>query len=59
MFIHFIRSEEEEYRLENINYDNSIEIKIDNEVKKELNLNDINEKKRTYTLIIIIPAENG
>ena len=46
MFIHFIRSEEEEYRLENINYDNSIEIKIDNEVKKELNLNDINDKKK-------------
>ena len=46
LFIHFIRSEEEEYRLENINYDNSIEIKIDNEVKKELNLNDINDKKK-------------
>ena len=45
LFIHFIRSEEEEYRLENINYDNSIEIKIANEVKKELHLNDINKKK--------------
>ena len=46
LFIYFIRNEEEEYRLENIKFDNSIEIKninlnnsIENNIKVENNEN--------------------
>ena len=55
LFIYFIRNEEEEYRLENIKFDNSIEIKninlnnsIENNIKVENNENSEFNLKRKW-----------
>ena len=58
LFIFFIRNEEEEYRLENIKFDNSIEIKninLNNNKKTDIKTDksekiEINIKKKMVTI---------